>query len=136
MSLVVGVMYNTGDNPRCDICSFGNTGVFGDRQVSPSAPSRVFPFWAQLPLEADSAWSITPAPLLRVLPQRDDLQDGFQGGCLDVVVASTVQKDMAIMIEDEKVLRKLSARIGKVSETPHLNVTGGHSVQSSPPGPF
>lgn len=44
LSLVVGVMYNAGDNPRCDVVRFVHTGVFGDRQVSPSAPSRVFPF--------------------------------------------------------------------------------------------
>lgn len=52
-----------------------------------------------------------------------------------MVVASTVQKDMAIMIEDREVLRGNCPQVGKVSET-HLNVTGGHSVQSSHSGPF
>lgn len=81
LSLVVGVMYNTGDNPRCDICSFGNTGVFGDRQVSPSARHVSSPFGAAA-LRPTVRGALPPAPpLLRVLPRRDDLQDGFQGGC-------------------------------------------------------
>ena len=81
MSLVVGLMYNTGDNPRCDICSFGNTGVFGDRQVSPSTRHVSSPFGAAA-LRPTVRGALPPAPpLLRVLPRRDDLQDGFQGGC-------------------------------------------------------
>lgn len=47
---------------------------------------------------------------------------------LDVVVASTVQKDMAIMIEDEKALRETVRKLVRFLE-PQLHVIGCYLVK-------
>lgn len=43
---------------------------------------------------------------------------------LDVVVASTVQKDMAIMIEDEKALRETVRKLVRLLESRSCDVRG------------
>lgn len=47
---------------------------------------------------------------------------------LDVVVASTVQKDMAIMIEDEKTLRETVRKLVRFLES-QMNVIGYYLVK-------
>lgn len=87
--------------------------------MSPLA-RHVSSFWRSCSLGRQCV-SITAAPpLLRVLlPYRDDLQDGFQGGCpRRRQWASTVQKDMAIMIEDEKVLRETVRKLVRFLKLP------------------